>query len=118
MTSNWKTLPLGAVAEIVGGGTPSTKEAKYWDGDVPWITPKDLSGHTSVFISEGERCITNEGLAKSSAKLIPANSVLYTSRAPIGYVAINTVPVATNQSRSKSRFRLQVPLLSTEKFEE
>lgn len=97
MTYNWATLPLGEVAEIIGGGTPSTKEARYWDGEVPWITPKDLSGHSSFFISQGERFITNEGLDKSSAKLIPTNSVLYTSRAPIGYLAVNNRPVATNQ---------------------
>lgn len=97
MTYKWDILPLGEVAEIIGGGTPSTKEAKFWDGEVPWITPKDLSGHGSVFIAAGERSISIDGLAKSSAKLIPANSVLYTSRAPIGYVAINPVPVTTNQ---------------------
>jgi type I restriction enzyme S subunit len=97
MTYSWKTLPLSAVAEIVGGGTPSTKAVHYWDGNVPWITPKDLSGYESVFISVGSRSITEEGLNRSSAKLIPANSVLYTSRAPIGYVVINLVPVATNQ---------------------
>jgi type I restriction enzyme S subunit len=97
MTCKWESLPLGVVAEIIGGGTPGTKQPRYWDGEVPWITPKDLSNHNGVFISKGERFITLEGLNKSSAKLVPANSVLYTSRAPIGYVAINKIPVATNQ---------------------
>ena len=94
---SFEHFKLGDVAEIVGGGTPSTKNPEFWDGDIPWITPKDLSGFEGVYISRGERSITQQGLERSSAKILPANSVLYTSRAPIGYVAISEREVATNQ---------------------
>lgn len=94
---NWKTTTLEEIAEIVGGGTPSTKESSFWDGDIPWITPKDLSGYQSVYIEGGERHITEEGLKNSSVKLLPKNSILFSSRAPIGYIAINKIPVTTNQ---------------------
>lgn len=95
--SDWKKRKLGDVAEVVGGGTPSTKESLYWNGDVPWLTPKDLSGYNERYISHGERNISEEGLDNSSAILLPASSVLLTSRAPIGYVAIAKNPIATNQ---------------------
>lgn len=95
--NNWKKCKLGDVAEVVGGGTPSTKESLYWNGDVPWLTPKDLSGYNERYISHGERNISEEGLDNSSAILLPASSVLLTSRAPIGYVAIAKNPIATNQ---------------------
>ena len=97
MVSEIRQLKLADVATIVGGGTPSTKVSQYWDGAIPWITPKDLSGHKHVYISKGKRSISEEGFRASSVKLIPANSVLYTSRAPIGYIAINNVDVTTNQ---------------------
>lgn len=96
-TDHWQAVRLDEVAEIVGGGTPSTKEPSFWDGNIPWITPKDLSNHQSVYIKDGERKITKEGLRNSSAKLLPTNSILFSSRAPVGYVAINKAPVATNQ---------------------
>lgn len=95
--TDWKKCKLGDVAEVVGGGTPSTKESLYWNGDVPWLTPKDLSGYNERYISHGERNISEEGLDNSSAILLPASSVLLTSRAPIGYVAIAKNPIATNQ---------------------
>lgn len=98
LSKKWKiTTTLGEVAEVVGGGTPSTKEAAFWDGDIPWITPKDLSNYQSVYITGGERYISEVGLKNSSAKLLPENSILFSSRAPIGYVAINKIPVTTNQ---------------------
>lgn len=88
---------LDEVAVIVGGGTPSTKRLEYWDGDIPWLTPKDLSSFEGVYISEGARSITSEGRKASSAKMLPPGSVLYTSRAPIGYVAIARDSISTNQ---------------------
>lgn len=90
-------IQLQDVSDVVGGGTPSTKESLYWNGDVPWLTPKDLSGYNERYISHGERNISEEGLDNSSAVLLPASSVLLTSRAPIGYVAIAKNPIATNQ---------------------
>ena len=97
MTSEWVSKKLLDVAKIVGGGTPSTTERSYWDGDVPWITPKDLSNYKDVYISNGGRSITDLGLKESSAKLVPKGTVLFTSRAPIGYVAIASQTVCTNQ---------------------
>ena len=88
---------LGDVAEIIGGGTPSTKDAGNWDGDIPWLTPKDLSTFEGVYIGCGTRSITEQGFKTSSAKMLPTGAVLYTSRAPIGYVAIASNPISTNQ---------------------
>jgi type I restriction enzyme S subunit len=89
---------MGGVATVVGGGTPSTGEPANFDaGDIPWITPADLSGYREKRISRGARNITVRGLANSGAKLMPAGSVLLSSRAPIGYVAIAAKPLCTNQ---------------------
>ena len=90
-------MKLGDVADIVGGGTPKTTVAQYWDGEVAWLTPRDLSGYKDIYISKGERNITDKGLKKSSAKLVPEGTVLLTTRAPIGYVAIAKNEVSTNQ---------------------
>ncbi|MGX7376285.1 restriction endonuclease subunit S [Carnobacterium maltaromaticum] len=89
---------LSEIAEIVGGGTPSKKiEEYYLDGKIPWITPKDLSINKDNFVGRGKVSITELGLKKSSAKIIPKNSILFSSRAPIGYVAIAKNEVCTNQ---------------------
>ena len=88
---------LEDIAEIIAGGTPSTKIEQYWNGKIPWITPKDLANHRGRYISRGERSITKQGLENSSAKLMPINSVLFTSRAPIGYVTIEKNEICTNQ---------------------
>lgn len=93
----WQLKTLGEVAEIVSGGTPSTSNVSYWDGDFSWITPKDLSGYPFRYISNGERSITEEGLKNSSARLLPKDSVVFTTRAPIGYAAIAKKALATNQ---------------------
>ncbi len=97
MRSDWITCKISELAEVIGGGTPSTKNEDYYGGEISWITPKDLSGYTNQYISEGERSITKLGLEKSSAKLMPAGSILFSSRAPIGYVAIAAKPLSTNQ---------------------
>jgi len=95
--SDWKQCTLADLGEIVGGATPSTKNESYYGGDISWITPKDLSNFQGRYISKGERNITSEGLKNSSARIMPPNSVLFTSRAPIGYVAISENEVCTNQ---------------------
>ena len=97
MKPEWKQCVLSDIGEIVGGGTPSTKNENYYGGDIAWITPKDLSGFQGRYIERGERNITAQGLRNSSARLMPANSILFTSRAPIGYVAIAKNEVCTNQ---------------------
>ncbi|WP_151948075.1 restriction endonuclease subunit S [Aliarcobacter butzleri] len=95
--SSWKEYKLGDVAEIIGGGTPSTSNNEFWNGNIPWLTPRDLTGYSKVYISHGERFITESGLKNSSAKLMPKGSVLLTSRAPIGYVVIAENEICTNQ---------------------
>jgi type I restriction enzyme S subunit len=94
---DWEVKMIGEIGKVVGGGTPNTKELKYWDGDISWITPKDLSGYNERYIYKGERSITKEGLENSSARLLPKGTVLFSSRAPIGYVAIAGKDLTTNQ---------------------
>ncbi|MCE5227133.1 MAG: restriction endonuclease subunit S [Porphyromonadaceae bacterium] len=93
----WKEVKLGLLGEIIGGGTPSTKNSSNYGGNIPWITPKDLSNYTERYISKGERMITTTGLAGSSAKLLPKDTILFSSRAPIGYIAIAGKELSTNQ---------------------
>ena len=93
----WIEKTLGELGDIVGGATPSTKHEEYYGGDIAWITPKDLSLFKGRYISCGERSITEAGLASCSAQMMPPNTVLFTSRAPIGYVAIARQSVCTNQ---------------------
>lgn len=95
--SGLQRTTLGECCEIVSGATPSTSVADYWDGDIEWATPKDLSDLESKLISQTARRITDKGLASCAASVLPPNSVLFSSRAPIGHVAINTVAMATNQ---------------------
>ena len=88
---------LSEIAEIIAGGTPSTKNSAYWNGEIPWITPKDLSICKKRYISNGERNITEQGLNNSSAVMLPKDTILFTSRAPIGYIAIAGNKLCTNQ---------------------
>lgn len=90
------TYKISDIGEVVGGGTPSTANSDFWGGDIPWISPKDLTGYKSVYISHGESFLTKTGL-KSGTKLLPKGTVLFSSRAPIGYVAIASNPICTNQ---------------------
>ena len=93
----WKEYRLEEIGIIVGGATPSTKEPHNYDGNISWITPKDLSNNGSRYISRGERMITSEGYNSCSCKMLPKGSVLFSSRAPIGYVAIASNELCTNQ---------------------
>lgn len=95
--TEWREVKLGDVADVIGGGTPSTKNYDFWNGDISWLTPKDLSGYKERYISKGERNITASGLQNSSARILPKGTVLLTSRAPIGYLAIAKQEVCTNQ---------------------
>ncbi|ACJ34417.1 restriction endonuclease subunit S [Anoxybacillus flavithermus] len=96
--SEWINCTLGDIAEVIGGGTPSKSKPEYYEGGtIPWITPKDLSGYPYRYIERGENNITELGLAKSSARMLPKGAVLFSSRAPIGYVAIAKNPLCTNQ---------------------
>lgn len=94
----WRVAPIGDVVESVGGGTPDTKESSYWDnGKYCWTTPKDLSGIQAPVLLTTERKLTDKGLAKVSSGLLPAGTLLLSSRAPIGYLAVAQVPMAINQ---------------------
>ena len=93
----WAFVRLKHIGTVIGGGTPKTNVPSFWDGEIPWLTPADLSGHKEIYVSAGGRNIKREGLDSSSAQLMPAGAVLYSSRAPIGYVAISANPIATNQ---------------------
>ena len=95
--SEWVEKRINDIAEVIAGGTPSTTVADYWDGNISWITPNDLSSHKERYISRGERSITRLGLNNSAAKILPKNTILMTTRAPIGYLAIAENEVSTNQ---------------------
>ena len=94
----WSVSEIGKAVDCVGGGTPSTREATYWEPPVHhWATPKDLSGLCSPVVLDTDRRLSNEGLAKVSSGLLPLGTLLMSSRAPIGYLAITEVPLAINQ---------------------
>jgi len=97
MNKSWEKYKLSDIGSIVGGATPSTSKEVYYGGNIPWLTPKDLSSFHDRYIERGERNITEAGLNSCSAQLLPAGSVLFSSRAPIGYIAIAKNPIATNQ---------------------
>jgi type I restriction enzyme S subunit len=90
-------LKVAEFADVYSGGTPSTRNPNYWNGEVVWITPKDMSSHTGIYIEDGERYITEQGLNESSACLLPSDTVILSSRAPIGYVAVARGQLSTNQ---------------------
>ena len=94
----WMVKPIGELAEVVGGSTPKTERAEYWEGGTHhWVTPKDLSGLSMPVLLDTERKITDAGLAQISSGLLPSGTVLLSSRAPIGYLAITEIPAAINQ---------------------
>lgn len=94
----WKTCTIADIGTVVGGATPSTKKIEnYENGNIAWVTPKDLAGFSGRFISHGERNITEIGLKSCSTQMMPKHSVLFSSRAPIGYVAIANNELCTNQ---------------------
>lgn len=102
--TGWSRVNLAADAEqgfisrVDSGGTPSTTEETYWEGDIPWLTPKEVTRMgDAVYVAETERMITDLGLRNSAAKLLPPETVLLTKRAPVGAVAINAVEMTTNQ---------------------
>jgi type I restriction enzyme S subunit len=94
----WQVKSIGDLADVMGGTTPSTKESAYWDGGMhAWATPKDLSGLSVPVLLDTERRITDAGLSQIGSGLLQKGTVLLSSRAPIGYLAIAEVPVAINQ---------------------
>jgi type I restriction enzyme, S subunit len=94
----WSASTIGAEVRVVGGSTPSTKESRYWEGGtIHWATPKDLASLTSPVLLDTERRITEAGLSQISSGLLPPGTVLLSSRAPVGYLALAEVPIAINQ---------------------
>jgi type I restriction enzyme S subunit len=93
----WQLLTLGDVCDAVGGGTPSTTRPEYWGGDVVWVTPTDVTRNDCLALLDSEKKITEAGLANSSAKLVPPETILMTSRASIGFFALMDKPACTNQ---------------------
>ena len=93
----WKLKHVSEIGDIIGGGTPSTDNEEYWNGNIPWLSPADLTDYQGVYIDKGANNITELGLAKSSAKMMPKDTVLLSSRAPIGYVALAKNDICTNQ---------------------
>jgi type I restriction enzyme, S subunit len=111
----WTITPVGEVVDCVGGGTPSTAEPKYWEGGTHhWTTPKDFSSLEAPILIATERKLTDAGIAKISSGLLPVGTLLLSSRAPVGYLAITAVPVAINQGfiaiRSNERVSSQFML--------
>lgn len=97
---DWKTAKISKLFNLYKGTTPSTKIKEYWNGKIPFVTPTDItrvSNLNKIYLRETEKYITEKGLASKNLKLIPANSLLFTSRATIGYLAINDVKVTINQ---------------------
>ena len=94
-TEDWEQRKLGEVADIIGGGTPNTSKDEYWDGDIDWYAPAEIADQ--IYVDSSERKITKEGFNNSSAKLLPVGTVLFTSRAGIGKMAILRKKSCTNQ---------------------
>lgn len=93
----WSVKKISDLGNVVSGGTPDTNNPEYWDGNVLWVTPSEVSTLSNRFISNTERKITEKGLKESSAKLLPINSLIICTRATIGDCCINKVPMCTNQ---------------------
>lgn len=98
INSNWEIGCIADIGTVIGGGTPSKAKSEYYTNNgIAWITPKDLSNQKSKFISRGENDITELGLKNSSTKIMPKGTILFSSRAPIGYIAIANNDITTNQ---------------------
>lgn len=97
MKEGWKKVKIEDIGEVISGGTPKTSNSEYWNGDIVWLTPKDFSNNSNKYWKKGERNITEEGLKNSSAKLMPKGTILFSSRAPIGYLGIAEIELCTNQ---------------------
>lgn len=96
--AKWKSCIISDIGKVIGGATPSTKRKEnYENGDIAWITPKDLSNFHGRYIERGEKNITEIGFKSCSTQLLPPNTVLFSSRAPIGYIAIAKNYLCTNQ---------------------
>jgi type I restriction enzyme S subunit len=94
---DWVETTLGEVSEVIGGGTPSTSIPEYWEGEIVWLTPSEITSQHGEFVSNSIRKISELGLKNSGAQMLPKGSVILTSRASVGYVAISAIELCTNQ---------------------
>jgi type I restriction enzyme S subunit len=97
MREGWGETTLGDVADVVGGGTPSTSIAEYWNGDIIWLTPTEITSQDGKVVTDSIRKISNAGFKNSGAQMLPKGSVILTSRASVGYVALSGLALCTNQ---------------------
>jgi len=97
LPKNWILIPLGDCCQIISGSTPKRNKPEYWGGDIPWVTPKDLGKLKTPVLKDAPEKITEAGYKSCSTTLLPQGSILFSSRAPIGYVAIAGRPMCTNQ---------------------
>ena len=97
LPEGWRTVRLDAIADVIGGSTPSRSRDEFWGGSIPWVVPSEITSLSGRCLTYTNECITEAGLQAAGLKILPAGSVLLTSRATIGAAAINTRPVATNQ---------------------
>ena len=94
---SWNDVKVGELVDIKGGGTPSTKNSSFWGGDIVWSSPRDLANQRCHFLMRTDKTITKQGLLKISSGILPAGTLLLSSRAPIGYIAFAGVDMAINQ---------------------
>ncbi|MBL0027526.1 MAG: restriction endonuclease subunit S [Saprospiraceae bacterium] len=92
-----RILKIKEIGDVISGSTPKTEKKEYWDGEINWATPKELGQLDGKYLNDTERKITKEGFKSCSTRLIPPGNILFTSRAPIGHLAINNIEVCTNQ---------------------
>ncbi|WP_081442006.1 restriction endonuclease subunit S [Mariprofundus ferrooxydans] len=104
----WKKYRIEDICDVVGGGTPERSRSDFWNGCIPWVSPTEVTSLSGRYIEKTKEYISDEGLARSSAKLLPVGTVLMTSRASIGYPAINSVPMTTNQGFQSLKCREKV----------
>src|SRR4051812_14870949 len=95
--NDWDDLAVAGFGEIVGGGTPNRATPSFWSGTIPWVTPTEITALRGKYVRDTQEKITPDGLAGSSARLLPVGSVVVTTRASLGMAAIAAVPLTTNQ---------------------
>jgi type I restriction enzyme S subunit len=97
MREGWQKVAIKDVADVINGGTPKTTTTEFWDGEHFWITPAEMGSRSSPYLGDSRRTLTDTGLARSSASLVPPKSVILSTRAPIGHLVVNTEEMAFNQ---------------------
>ena len=100
---HWEVKPLKRIFQVLNGATPKSSVEKYWGGDIAWVTPDDLGSSQSDTIIETDRTITIDSYNSCGTKLAPAGSLILSTRAPIGHLAIASIPMCTNQGCRSSR---------------